>query len=171
VAIPYREGQFFLVPIEQGTYVVGLIARAPSRGGVLLGYFFGPRRRRAPEAEWLNSRLAEQAAMICRFRDTPLFQGDWKLLGALPTFARAAWPVPAFHRFDGSVTQSPGNDVVQDWRVEYSDGNLIVPLKETPAHGDDLKLGDDMVCDPGLLAQELGRCITSMVPITDDASR
>jgi len=170
VGTPYKEGQFFLLPIDRGLYAVGLVARVPRRGGVLLGYFFGPRRSHAPDADWLNARRPEQAALACRFRDTALNFGEWQLLGSLPGFERSAWPVPAFHRFDGSVTHVPGNDAVQNWRVEYSDDNLILPIREMPAQGDDLKLADDLALDPGLLSTEVAMRVTDMVPTADGVS-
>jgi hypothetical protein len=171
VAIPYHEGQFFLLPVARGAHAVGLIARAPPRGGVLLGYFFGPRRTYAPDVEWLNARLPRQASLVCRFRDAALYSGEWKLLGMLPGFERRIWPVPAFHRFDGSITGVPGSDVVQNWRVEYGDDNLIVPLTEVAARDDDLTLGDDLVYDANLLAHDVGLRVTEMVPTIDEASR
>ena len=36
----YREGDWFAVPLRDGGYAAGLIARANPKG-VLLGYFFG----------------------------------------------------------------------------------------------------------------------------------
>lgn len=168
--IPYREGQFFLLPVERGAYAVGLIARAPPRGGVLLGYFFGPRRSAAPVVQWLQALHPQNAALVCRFKDTPLYRGEWKVIGALDPYDREAWPVPAFHRFDGSVTHVPGNDAVQDWKVEYGDDNLIVPMKESPAHGADFKLGEDMAYDPGLLADTVGHRVKDMAPTADDST-
>ncbi len=170
MAIPYREGQFFLLPVERGAYAVGLIARAPARGGVLLGYFFGPRRSAAPVEQWLSGLHPQQAVLVCRFKDTSLYRGEWKMLSSLGNFVRPAWPVPAFHRFDGSVTHVPGNDAVQDWRVEYGDDSLIVPLKESPAHGADLKLPEDIAYDPGLLADTVNRCVKDMAPTADDST-
>jgi len=170
MATPYREGHFFLLPVERGAYAVGLIARAPPRGGVLLGYFFGPRRSQAPVAQWLNALHPQQAALVCRFKDTALYRGEWKILDPLESFTRAAWPIPAFHRFDGSVTHVPGNDSVQNWRVEYGDDNLIVPLKETPAQGNDLKLPEDIAYDPGLLADTVGGLVKEMAPTADDTT-
>jgi hypothetical protein len=167
---PYREGQFFLLPVERGAFAVGLVARAPPRGGVLLGYFFGPRRRAAPVAEWLNGLQPQQAALVCRFKDAALYRGDWRMLALLPSFNRAAWPVPAFHRFDGSVTHVPGNDAVTDWRVEYGDDNLILPRSEVAATGADLKLGEDIAYDAQLLAMEVGHRVKEMVPTADDAA-
>ena len=170
MAIAIREGQFFLLPVERGQYAVGLIARAPRRGGVLLGYFFGPRRNIEPSSEWLNARTPQQAVLVCRFKDISLFRGEWKLLDMLPGFDRAGWPVPAFHRFEGSVTYVPGASTVTDWRVEYADDNMNTPVHEAPAQGGDFKLGDDLVYDPRLLAMEIGERISSGVPSADDGA-
>ncbi len=170
MAIAFSEGQFFMLPVERGQYAVGLIARAPRRGGVLLGYFFGPRRISDPSAEWLDARLPKQAVLVCRFKDVPLFRGDWRLLTPLAGFDRRQWPVPAFHRFEGSVTYVPGGSAVTDWRVEYGDDNMVTPLTEAPAEGADLKLTDDLVYDPRMLALEVGGRVSGDVPSADDAA-
>jgi hypothetical protein len=170
MAAPYREGQFFLLPLGRasGLYAVGLVARVPTRGGVLLGYFFGPRRREAPGPEWLARIGAHHAVLACRFKDAPLYRGEWKLLSVRAPFDRAAWPVPAFHRFDGASTQVPGGDAVQDWRVEYSDTNLITPVRERPATAADRQLVDDIVFDATLLADEVGKRVGDAIPSIDD---
>lgn len=159
-----------MLPVERGQYVVGLIARVPRRGGVLLGYFFGPRRTSPPNDEWLKTLHAQQASFVCRFKDSSLFRGDWKLLCSLEGFDVAHWPVPAFHRFDGSVTHVPGSPTVTDWRVEYGDENLIVPRSETPAEPADLKLGEDIAYDAQLLAKEIGQRVTELAPSVGDAA-
>jgi Immunity protein 26 len=164
------EGQFFMLPVERGQYALGLIARVPRRGGVLLGYFFGPRRTSPPDDESLNGLHAQQASFVCRFKDSSLFRGEWKLLRALQGFDRALWPVPAFHRFDGSVTHVPASSSVSDWRVEYGDDNLIVPLNETPAEAADLKLCDDIAYDAQLLAKEVGLRVIELAPSVGDSS-
>ena len=167
---PFKEGQFFLLPVERGAYAVGLVVRAPPRGGVLLGYFFGPRRPNAPVQEWLNALHPQHAALVCRFKDTALYRGEWQLLALLPGFTRADWPVPPFHRFDGSSTHAPGSNVVTDWRVEYGDSNLIVPSSEVPAAGPDLKLAEDIAYDPQLLSAEIAQRVKEMVPTVGDAA-
>ena len=43
----YEEGDWFAVPLQNGGYSLGLVARADGEGGVL-GYFFGPRREQLP---------------------------------------------------------------------------------------------------------------------------
>lgn len=166
-ALP-REGHFFLLPVEPGQYGVGLVARVPRRGGILLGYFFGPRRTRPPESAWLESRNPSQAVCVTRFRDKALFQGLWPLLHHWQNFDRRLWPVPAFHRFDGSVTLSPGASAVTDWRVEYGDDNLITPVDERPALAADLRLADDTVFDPRSLCETVGAKLVAAVPSADD---
>ena len=170
MVIAIREGQFFLLPVERGQYAVGLIARAPRRGGLLLGYFFGPRRINEPSSVWLNARTPQQAVLACRFKDAALFRGEWKLLDELAGFDRAHWPVPAFHRFEGSVTFVPGASTVTDWRVEYGDDNMNTPISEAPAQGADFKLTDDLVYDPRFLAMVVGERISGGVPSADDAA-
>ena len=170
MAIEIREAQCFLLPLERGQYAAGLVARAPRRGGVLLGYFFGPRRSTAPDVSWFNGLGPPQAVLACRFKGAPLFHGEWQLLGRLEGFDRLQWPVPAFHRFDGSISFRPGGSKVADWRVEYGDENLIVPLRESPAEGPDLKLADDIAYDAQLLAIEVGQRITMAVTSVDDLS-
>ncbi len=170
MTVRFQEGQFFLLPVERGQYAVGLIARMPRRGGVLLGYFFGPRRNSAPGDDWLNGLHPQQAALVCRFKDSALFRGDWKLLCSLAGFERAKWPVPPFHRFDSSVTHVPGGSTVTDWRVEYGDENLIVPLNETPAEASDFKLGEDIAYDPQLLAKEVAQRVTEAAASADDST-
>ncbi len=170
MAIRLQEGQFFLLPVERGQYAVGLIARVPKRGGVLLGYFFGPRRTSPPLDEWLKALHAQQAAFVGRFKDASLFRGEWKLLCSLDRFERSGWPVPPFHRFDSSATHVPGNSAVTDWRVQYGDDNLIVPVSETPAEAADLKLGEDIAFDAQLLVKEVGQRVVELAPSVGDSS-
>ena len=159
-----------MMPVERGQYVIGLIARVPKRGGVLLGYFFGPRRTSPPNDAWLAGLHAPQAVYVCRFKDSSLFRGEWQLLCSLEGFDRSHWPVPAFHRFDGSVTHVPASSAVSDWRVEYGDDNLIVPLNETPAEAPDMKLSEDIAFDAQLLAKEIGQRVTELAPSVGDAA-
>lgn len=171
MSAPYREGQYFLLPLlDRGTYAIGLIARVPPRGGVLLGYFFGPKRREAPGKEWLDGLHASQAVLACRFKDAQLYRGQWRLLSVREPFDRASWPVPAFHRFDGTSTHVQNLEVTQDYRVEYADDNLITPIRERPATGDDLRLVDDLAFDATLLAEEVGRRVGDMIPTADDST-
>lgn len=163
--VHYHEGQYFSVPLGRGGCAVGLLARLPKRGGVALGYFFGPRRAEPPtDDDYFRSLTAAKAVFACRFRDAPLYRREWPLLRLHPDFRRADWPIPAFHRYDGSVTLPAGADLVTDWRVEYGEDNLIVPVSEIPATTADLELADDYAFDAGSLAVEVGRRLVHRRP-------
>jgi hypothetical protein len=165
---PYKEGQYFMLPLDRGTYAVGLIARVPVRGGVLLGYFFGPRRIDPPnDPEYLPKLKAEHAVFACRFKDAGLYRGEWQLIGARDDFSRGDWPVPPFHRFDGSGTHVPGVTAPTDWRVEYGENNLIVPVRELAAEQADLGLVEDTAFDSSALGQEVSRRLSAEVPGSD----
>jgi hypothetical protein len=61
MAIPnYAEGDWFGVALRGGGFGVGLLARK-SAGGVLLGYFFGPRRAVLPDLKDLVGLSAGDA--------------------------------------------------------------------------------------------------------------
>lgn len=166
--VEYREGQYFVLPLERGTCAVGLLARLPPRGGVSLGYFFGPRRTTPPtDPQYFRELTADHAVFVCRFRDAPLYRGQWPLLGLRTPFVRSEWPIPPFHRYDGGTTLAPGVTDVTDWRVEYGEDNLIVPVSEQPAAQADLALTDDYAFDAPTLSVEVGRRLMAQAPPND----
>ena len=69
------------------------------QGPVLLGYFFGPRRRRPPTAQELSSLSADRAVLIGRFGDLALAKGEWTLCSEPGHWAsREEWPMPFAYR-------------------------------------------------------------------------
>ena len=95
----YAEGDWFAVPLRDGGYAVGLVARA-SRGGVLLGYFFGPKRAEISTLSEVAQLRAEEAILIERFGHLGLKQGTWTVIGQLDSWDRTAWPMPSFVRYE-----------------------------------------------------------------------
>jgi hypothetical protein len=147
-----------------------MLTHVSARGGIVFGHFFGPRRSNQPSAEWLKSRVASQSVFRCRFRDRALYSGEWPTLLVLPGFNRAEWPLPAFHRYDGSVTATAGASAVVDWRVEYEDTNLVTPVKEIPASRLDMQLEDDTVYDPYSLIRAVEPRLSAAVPSADEGT-
>ena len=97
----YSEGDWFAVPLREGGFAVGVIARAmPQKGGVLLGYFFGPRHDTAPPLEELSELSASEAVLVRKFGHLGLIDETWPLLGRIGGWDRGAWPIPAFGRFE-----------------------------------------------------------------------
>jgi hypothetical protein len=119
--LPYQEGDWFAIPLGDGTYAVGLAARVDGNG-LVLGYFFGPRRQVPPKVETLASLMPTDAIKVGFFGDLSLFHGDWPVIGRLATWDRARWPVPAFGRHNEFTNES--------WRIEYEEGRFDEPERE-----------------------------------------
>ncbi|CAM2008763.1 Imm26 family immunity protein [Acanthopleuribacter pedis] len=93
----YQEGTCFFVPLENGEYGRGIVARL--RGdGVVFGYFFGPALRK-PEGDF-KGLLAKDAALVGKFGDPGLLEKTWPIQGQLPDWNRAKWPLPPLYRED-----------------------------------------------------------------------
>jgi Immunity protein 26 len=97
--LPYSEGSVFLVPLRQGGYARGVVARAGAKGKDLLGYFFGPRIE-SIGAIALDDLNPAGAGLRIRFGDLGLINGAWPILGRIPNWNRAKWPMPEFVRRD-----------------------------------------------------------------------
>lgn len=119
----YREGDWFLVPLPTEGVAVGLIARKAPRGGVLFGYFFGPRRTNAPTMEELSELTIDSAVLLDRFGDLGLVRGEWPILGATPHWNRDLWPMPFF------ASRDPISGTVR--RVRYSEEDPSVCTDST----------------------------------------
>jgi Immunity protein 26 len=95
----YIVGDWFAVPLRDGGFAVGVVARA-SAGGVLLGYFFGPKLVSVPSLDHVAGLAAADAVFVCRFGHLGLRQGEWPLLGGLKGWEPSAWPMPVFVRYE-----------------------------------------------------------------------
>jgi hypothetical protein len=112
----YSEGDWFAVPLHDGGFAVGVIARSmPDKRGVLLGYFFGPRRDTAPKLEEVSELCAADAVLVERFGHLGLTQGAWPLLGRTNGWDRSSWPTPTFGRFEELTGRA--------FKVIYNDDN------------------------------------------------
>lgn len=127
MAVDYAEGDWFGVPLPEGQYGTCLVARAqPEYGGVLLGYFFGPRSLDPPPLARVRLLTPASAAMVCLFGHLDIRRGRWPLVGRLPEWDRDQWPMPKFIRKPG--LGGPAILVVR------SNNNPNVTLSETAVH-------------------------------------
>jgi hypothetical protein len=90
----------FGVPLEGGDWALGLVSRASPDGVVVIGHFFGPRRKSLPEGNELPEFMPEDAVAVERFGDLGLVDGSWPILGPATGWRRESWPAPAFRRVD-----------------------------------------------------------------------
>jgi hypothetical protein len=108
----YQEGSWFAIPLVDGGYGTGLIARL-SPGGKMLVYLFGPRLAQPPALEQLASLGPQDALKVLRVGDMAMASGRWPVLGQTLEFDHRAWPVPQFLRRIDSLRRA--------WRVTYAD--------------------------------------------------
>jgi hypothetical protein len=97
--LPYKEGTWFAIPLQQGGYAVGRVARL-SGDGIILAYFFGPKRETVPTLADLGSLTPDSALAVVRAGDLGLIEGSWPIIGDAPVWEREKWPMPAFVRRD-----------------------------------------------------------------------
>jgi Immunity protein 26 len=119
----YREGDWFAVPLWGGGFATVIIARMmPRKEGVLLGYFFGPRRDSVPTLDELGALSASDATLVERFGDLGILDGAWPLVGHADKWNRGAWPTPAFGRLEELTERA--------FKVIYDDGDPNRLLRE-----------------------------------------
>lgn len=126
--LPYKEGTWFAVPLRQGGFAIGLIARTTPRGKVILGYFFGPRRESVPTVSEISGLFPDDAIRILRFGDLALIEGKWPVIDHCVPWDRSNWPMPPFVRIDDISGKL--------WKVYYSDTDPNRALKEEPISGE-----------------------------------
>jgi hypothetical protein len=115
VKLSYREGTWFGVPLRQGGFAVGVVARTTAEGKVILAYFFGPRRTTVPALAELERLKPGDAIRVVRVGDLSLIRGEWPIIGEAASWKRSDWPMPPFVRRDDLSRKA--------WRVQYSDSN------------------------------------------------
>lgn len=144
--LPYQEGTWFGVPLRQGGFAVGLVARASSKGKIILCYFFGPRRAVVPELEELAPLKPDDAIRVFRVGDLSLIRNEWPIVGVTLNWKRSEWPMPPFVRRNELSRKA--------WRVYYSDGDLSRTDREEPEPYDS-KLEADALLGAGAAEQVL----------------
>ncbi len=119
--VKYREGDWFAVPLLDGGYAVGVIARANPKAA-LLGYFFGPLRSEVPALDEVADLKPGDAVLVGKFGHLGIVQGKWPLLGRADGWDRQEWPTPVFVRYEELTGRS--------FRVFYDDDDPARLLRE-----------------------------------------
>lgn len=158
----YKEGDWFAVPLEDGGYGVGRAARV--RRGVVLGYFYGPRRQDLPTADELSDLKPEEAVLVTKVGDLGLIRGIWPIIGrGGAIWHRSAWPIPAFGRTE-SLTG-------RHLRVEYEKADFnSVPRISSISAEERSRLPDDGTDGQAALEHRL-TCLIQQTEAVDASRR
>jgi|SRR5450755_166462 hypothetical protein len=122
--VNYSEGTWFAVPLRNGGFALGVVARATRQGGVVLAYLFGPRRETIPAMGEVAGLQPSHAVKIARVGDLNLIRGKWPIIGEDGSWHRGSWGVPKFVRSDELSHRA--------WAVEYADDDPNKVVSETP---------------------------------------
>ncbi|WP_295999875.1 Imm26 family immunity protein [Rugamonas sp.] len=133
----YREGTWFAVPLNQGGYAAGLLARMAPGGKVVLAYFYGPKRAALPTLAELAGMRPGDAVKVARTGDMGLANGRWQVIGDAPDWQRELWPIPAFIRRSEPVRHA--------WRAVYADTDPGRPEREVSVPYDMTGLDIDLL--------------------------
>jgi len=136
MTLPYSEGTVFFVPLRNGGYARGVVARSGSEGTVFLGYFFGPRLSSAASTD-VGDLDPAKAILRVRFGDLGLINGEWPTRGQIPGWNRSQWPMPDFVRKDPLGRKKPV-------LVRYSDADPSRIESESPTTEDTTLATDSM---------------------------
>lgn len=126
-----QEGTWFALPLQQGGYSVGVVARKQRRGGILLAYFFGRRWDAPPSLDDVRTEPPNTAIRVLRVGDLGLRNGRWHVIGFDPMWRREDWPIPRLMR-QNILT---GERLI----VEYADDDPGQEIREFPTSDVDVQ--------------------------------
>lgn len=126
-AFPYAEGTVFSVPLREGGFARGIVARAAPEEACIFGYFFGPKVGSVADLD-MDNISPENAILSVISGDLGLMNGEWQVIGLLPDWQREAWGMPDFVRRDPIGKRA--------WRVRYSDNDPSKIESEEPTDFD-----------------------------------
>ena len=96
----YEEGDWFAIPLNQGGYSLGRIARIGSRGGVLLGFFYKTYYHIPPPLDAYAGLTPDAVVLIQHFCNPGLRDLTWPVLAKSPLWNRADWSWTEFGYID-----------------------------------------------------------------------
>jgi hypothetical protein len=111
---PYQEGTWFAIPLRDGGYGSGLVARKAKRSKIIVSYLFGPKYLFIPGLPEVSNKNHESSLQIIMVSSLKLMNGEWPIIGTTPEWKRDLWPMPKFllnHGSSGiSVAKYPEDD-------------------------------------------------------------
>ncbi|MBF4045284.1 Imm26 family immunity protein [Burkholderia pseudomallei] len=97
--VKYEEGTWFALPVGEGGFAAGVIARSSRTSrGILFGYFFPHVYKSAPDIGELCKLRPSDAIATIRFGDMGLIREEWTVIGKCESWKREEWAIPAFLR-------------------------------------------------------------------------
>ena len=126
-ALSYSEGDCISIPLREGGYARGVIARM-SGNGIIFGYFFGPFIAKENDLIVDESLVPGLEIIKGQFGDLGLLEREWKVIGHLKGWSREKWSMPKFLRWEEGETagvlctyDEESLDIVSEQSISISD--------------------------------------------------
>jgi hypothetical protein len=150
--LPYKESTVFGVPLRNGGFGVGVVARTIPGGKILLAYLFGPKLNKVPALDEVIGLRPQDAVQVVRVGDLSLMDSTWPIIGELHSWKRVEWPMPPFARIDDISKRA--------WQVEYADADVTKIESQAEMHyADARRLDRDSVLGAGAAEITLTRLL------------
>ena len=120
--INYQDGDCFLLPLRDGGFARGVVARHNGRG-VVFGYFFRPRV--IEKDATVGTLVPSEAVLSGKFGDLSLLKGEWRILGRIAQWSATEWPMPPLIRVDDMASRA--------WLSFYDDRTFACLREEAVA--------------------------------------
>lgn len=131
----YQSGDIFAMPLDNGQYCIGVIARGGERGRAgIVAYLFPFLFDKVPALIDLTELVPGRAKRSMLASSLYLKDGRWPILGRVPDWNPERWPIPDFAELSSSG--------VPLRRVRYSERDLVTVIGEWPLTTDDVSLSD-----------------------------
>ncbi len=88
---PYRPGDWFAIPLGDGRYAAGIVARGTRKA--IAGYVFGESFEGVPSLHGLAELDASRAIWSGSFSDRAMVEDRWPVLGGRASFVSSEWPL------------------------------------------------------------------------------
>ena len=99
---PYRPGDWFAIPLGDGRYAVGIVARGTRKA--IAGYVFGERFEGVPSQRDLEAFDASRALWSGSFSDRAMVEDRWPVIGGHAAFVSSDWSLePTYRRVLSSL--------------------------------------------------------------------
>jgi len=115
--VKFSEGDVFLVPLIQGGFAVGLIARRTAKGDGVLAYIFKEIVSNLGPLEMGRIVSKDMVADVVDVGVQSLNSGDWPVVGRLSEWRRSDWPVPLFRYQAGQISKRSQEDYQKEIEI------------------------------------------------------
>lgn len=150
--INYNLGTIFSLPLKDGGFGVGIVAKvSKNKKGIILSYFSNKRFDNIPTLKEVQDLTDFPYAW--RIGDLSLINEDWNIVGQKDNFKSEDWPMPLFIRKDPFSNKA--------WEVKYKEDDVQSVQSETLTESNRKDIEIDSLKGAGAVEVKLSNLLKS----------